>query len=155
VVETLVLGRGGADSQTGPMLVRCNRRVKDDKSHDYWSVVESRRLTDGRVVQRQVLYLGGINASQHKAWRKTIEVQDEDTQRQVALFPLGSLPADAVNASGGKAQRVASGAPAAVGRLLAVVHAVAATRPGPLLGAAPTAFARRYAVATGAANAGG
>ena len=56
------------------MLLRCTRRVKDGKSHGYWNVVENRRLSDGRVVQRQVLYLGQINASQREAWRKTIEL---------------------------------------------------------------------------------
>jgi hypothetical protein len=82
------------------MFLRCNRRVKDGKDHDYWSVVENRRLADGRVVQRQVLYLGEINASQREAWRKTIEVQDEGTRRQVALFPVGSMPADDADAVG-------------------------------------------------------
>jgi transposase len=82
------------------MFLRRNRRVKDGKSHDYWSVVENRRLADGRVVQRQVLYLGEINASQREAWRKTIEVQDEGTRRQVALFPVGSMPADRIDAIG-------------------------------------------------------
>lgn len=82
------------------MFLRCNRRVKDGKSHDYWSVVENRRLAGGRIVQRQVLYLGEINASQREAWRKTIEVQDEGRNRQVALFPAGSMPADDVNALG-------------------------------------------------------
>lgn len=82
------------------MFLRCNRRLKDGKSHDYWSVVENRRLADGRVVQRQVLYLGEINASQREAWRKTIEVQDEGQRRQVALFPAGSMPKDDVNAVG-------------------------------------------------------
>jgi transposase len=62
--------------------------------------VENRRLSDGRVAQRQVLYLGEINASQREAWRKTIEVQDEGTRRQVALFPAGSMPADDVDAIG-------------------------------------------------------
>lgn len=33
--------------------------------------MENRRLADGRIVQRQVLYLGEINASQREAWRKT------------------------------------------------------------------------------------
>ena len=82
------------------MFLRCNRRVKDGKAHEYWNVVESRRLSDGRVVQRQVLYLGEINASQREAWRKTIEVHDEGTRRQVALFPAGSMPADDVDALG-------------------------------------------------------
>lgn len=82
------------------MFLRCNRRVKDGKAHEYWSVVENRRLSDGRVVQRQVLYLGEINASQRETWRKTIEVHAEGTRRQVALFPAGSMPADDVDALG-------------------------------------------------------
>ena len=82
------------------MFLRCNRRVKDGKSHEYWSVVENRRLADGRVVQRQVLYLGEINANQREAWRKTIEVRDQGRRRQVALFPVGSMPVDAVDAIG-------------------------------------------------------
>jgi hypothetical protein len=82
------------------MFLRCNRRLKDGKVHEYWNVVENRRLSNGRIVQRQVLYLGEINASQREAWRKTIEVQDEGQRRQVALFPAGSMPADDVDAIG-------------------------------------------------------
>ena len=94
------------------MFLRCNRRLKDGKTHEYWSVVENRRLADGRVVQRQVLYLGEINASQREAWRKTIEVHDEGTRRQVALFPAGSMPADDANAVGIRLNRTAPGTPA-------------------------------------------
>ena len=43
------------------MYLKCNRRFKDGKEHRYWSIVESRRCTEGRVVQRPVLYLGEIN----------------------------------------------------------------------------------------------
>ena len=82
------------------MFLRCSRRVKDGKVQEYWNLVENRRLSDGRVAQRQVLYLGEINASQREAWRKTIEVQDEGTRRQVALFPAGSMPVDDVDAIG-------------------------------------------------------
>ena len=82
------------------MFLRGNRRVKDGKVHEYWNVVENRRLSDGRMVQRQVLYLGEINSSQREAWRKTIEVQGEGTRRQVALFPAGAMPADDVDAIG-------------------------------------------------------
>lgn len=82
------------------MFLRSNRRKKDGKTHDYWSVVENRRCSDGRVVQRQVLYLGEINASQREAWRKTVELQDAGTRRQVALFPAGSMPIDDVDAIG-------------------------------------------------------
>lgn len=82
------------------MFLRCNRRKKDGKTHEYWSVVENRRCSDGGVVQRQVLYLGEINASQREAWRKTIELHDAGTRRQVALFPAGSMPVDDVAAIG-------------------------------------------------------
>jgi hypothetical protein len=43
------------------MYLKCNRRFKDSKEHRYWSIVESRRCAEGRVVQRPVLYLGEIN----------------------------------------------------------------------------------------------
>jgi hypothetical protein len=71
------------------MFLRCTNRKKDGKEHRYWNVVENRRLADGRVVQRQVLYLGEINGSQREAWRKTIEVFEEGTTaaRTMALFP--------------------------------------------------------------------
>jgi len=46
------------------MFLRRTQRKKDDKAHDYWSVVENKRVAGGRVVQRHVLYLGEINSSQ-------------------------------------------------------------------------------------------
>jgi len=51
--------------------------------------VENRRVSGGRVVQRQVLYLGEINGSQREAWRKTIEVFEDGaaTAQTMALFP--------------------------------------------------------------------
>jgi len=82
------------------VFLRRNRRNKDGKVHDYWSVVENRRCRDGREVQRQVLYLGEINASQRKAWRKTIEVCDQGQRRQVVLFPAGCMPCGDVDAVG-------------------------------------------------------
>ena len=104
------------------MFLRCTRRVKDGKAHEYWSVVENRRLADGRVAQRQVLYLGEINASQREAWRKTIEVQDEGTRRQVALFPAGSMPADDVDAIGVRLIELRLERAAPMGRVLAGVE---------------------------------
>lgn len=82
------------------MFLRCNRLKKDGKTRDYWSVVESHRCSDSRVVQRQVLYLGEINTSQREAWRKTIEVQGAGTRRQVTLLPAGPMPVDDVDAIG-------------------------------------------------------
>src|ERR1700757_1137394 len=59
------------------MFLRQTIRKKDGKEHRYFSVVENRRVADGRVVQRHLLYLGEINDSQERAWRKSIEVFDE------------------------------------------------------------------------------
>src|SRR5947207_2206318 len=71
------------------MYLRSNRHFKNGKEHHYWSIVESKRCAGGKVVQRQVLYLGEINDSQHEAWCRTIEAFDEGAQhsRQLALFP--------------------------------------------------------------------
>ena len=44
------------------MYLRAKKRIKDGKEHRYWSIVESCRNLDGRVVQRQVLYLGEIDS---------------------------------------------------------------------------------------------
>ncbi len=71
------------------MYLRCNQRIKDGKQHHYWNIVESKRCARGKVVQRQVLYLGEINDSQHQAWCRVIEAFDEKTQQrtELALFP--------------------------------------------------------------------
>ncbi len=71
------------------MFLRAITRKKDGKEHTYWSVVANRREVGGRVVQRHVLYLGEINSSQELAWRKSIEVLDEDAHgvRSLSLFP--------------------------------------------------------------------
>ena len=71
------------------MFLRFNRRFKDGKEHRYWNIVENKRCAGGKVVQRQVLYLGEINDSQHEAWCRQIEAFDEDAERstQLTLFP--------------------------------------------------------------------
>lgn len=71
------------------MFLRAKIRKKDGKQHRYWSVVESKRVPFGRVVQKEVLYLGEINSSQELAWRKSIEVLDEAAAvpRTLSLFP--------------------------------------------------------------------
>jgi Transposase DDE domain len=72
------------------MFLRYSTRKKDGKEHRYFSIVENRRVADGRrVVQRHVLYLGEINSSQELAWRKSIEVFEEGQvrPRTLALFP--------------------------------------------------------------------
>lgn len=70
------------------MFLRKTERRKNGKTHSYWSVVENKRLDDGRVVQRHALYLGEINSSQAESWRRAIEVFDEEAQqsRSLSLF---------------------------------------------------------------------
>jgi transposase len=82
------------------MFLRSHRRIKDGKEHRYFSIEESRRLQSGRVVQRRVLYLGEINDSQQAAWRKTLEVFDEQQQdyTTLSLFPEDRpVPPEAVD----------------------------------------------------------
>ena len=71
------------------MFLRAKKRIKDGKVHRYWSIVESYRIDEERVLQRQVLYLGEINDSQHAAWCRAIDVLHEgsDTPEPLALFP--------------------------------------------------------------------
>src|SRR3954454_4408033 len=73
------------------MFLRRHKRGKDGKEHHYYSVMESRRLQSGKVAQRRVLYLGEINDGQQAAWRKTLEVFDEEKQqyRKLSLFADG------------------------------------------------------------------
>jgi hypothetical protein len=82
------------------MFLRATTRKKDGKEHRYWSIVENRRLSGGRVLQRHVLYLGEINSSQELAWRKSIEVFEDGAlkPRTLSLFPeerCEELPRDA------------------------------------------------------------
>lgn len=83
-----------------PMFLRSIPRKKNGRIHRYFSVVENRRLPDSRTVQRTVLYLGEINDQQQAAWRKTLEVFDEDEQayRTMSLFPDDrEVPADVLD----------------------------------------------------------
>src|SRR2546427_5968474 len=83
-----------------PMFLRSTPRKKDGKIHRYFSVVENRRLPGARTVQRTVLYLGEINDQQQAAWRKTLEVFDEDQKdyRTMSLFPDDrEVPADVLD----------------------------------------------------------
>jgi hypothetical protein len=83
------------------MFLRSTNRKKDGKDHRYFSVVENRRLSSGKTAQRTVLYLGEVNDKQESAWRKTLEVFDEDRQSSTnrSLFPDDrQMPADAIDA---------------------------------------------------------
>jgi hypothetical protein len=71
------------------MYLRHIQRKKNGKEHSYWSIVESRRLADGRVSQRHVLYLGEINDAQEQAWAHAVEVFPDEAgpPQTMALFP--------------------------------------------------------------------
>jgi len=82
------------------MFLRSTNRKKDGKEHRYFSIVENRRLPGGKSVQRTVLYLGEINDQQQAAWRKRLEVFDEQERRYttMSLFPEDrEIPADALD----------------------------------------------------------
>jgi transposase len=82
------------------MFLRSTNRKKDGKNHRYFSIVENRRLSSGKTAQRTVLYLGEINDQQEGAWRKSLEVFDDERQssRTLSLFPEDrEIPADAVD----------------------------------------------------------
>lgn len=76
------------------MFLKKNRRRKNGREFTYYNIVENRRCSGGKVVQRQVLYLGELNSSQLDGWRRTIEVFDHDaaSTTQLALFEQDRLP---------------------------------------------------------------
>lgn len=53
------------------MFLRATTREKDGKEHRYWSVVENKRVSGGRVLQRHVLYLGALT----RPWRPVYGVE--------------------------------------------------------------------------------
>jgi len=65
IVPTYPLGFSILALENRDMFLRAKKRFEDGKEHRYWSTVENRRMPNKRVVQRQVLYLGEINDSQH------------------------------------------------------------------------------------------
>jgi hypothetical protein len=83
------------------MFLRASTRKKDGKVHRDFRIVENRRLPGGRVSQRHVLYLGEINSSQERAWRKSVEVFDERSaqSRSLALFPEDRIDEGVVDES--------------------------------------------------------
>ena len=69
------------------MFLRATNRFKDGKNHRYWSVVENRRVSGGKTIQKTVLYLGEVNDSQQTQWCHAIEALDGGVKRQISLFP--------------------------------------------------------------------
>lgn len=80
------------------MFLRATERRKDGKVHRYWSVVENRRVRQGRTVQKTLLYLGEINDAQQAGWCRTIEALDGEQRVQLSLFPEDRHPPPACHA---------------------------------------------------------
>ena len=82
-------------AQNACMFIRAKKRLKDGKVHRYWSVVENKRLSSGRVVQKQVVYWGELNDRPRAEWIKAIEGRTQRA-KQLALFPseASDLPAN-------------------------------------------------------------
>jgi len=60
-------------------------RVKDGKTHRYFSVVENRRLRSGAVVQRAVLYRGEINNSQQAVTAQKTISREATAERRASV----------------------------------------------------------------------
>ena len=71
------------------MFLKRRTRTKDGKTHAYYSVCESLRVSRDRVVQRQVLHLGELNTTQLDSWQHSIDVLHEDGQRRTAVRAFG------------------------------------------------------------------
>lgn len=68
------------------MFLRKHSRLKDGKSHTYFSVVESVRTPGVRHPhQKTLLYLGEINAEQEAAWIKSIAAFDTQSGQETHL----------------------------------------------------------------------
>ena len=140
------------------MFLRASTRKKDGRTHRYWSVVDNRRLADGRVLQRHEWYLGEINDSQarlaafHRGIGRTREcaahgrVVTRGSHRRVRVGHVGGTAAPVA------AEAVSS---AGVGFMLAGAEAMGAPGAGPILVAAPVAKPQGYALGAGAVCPGG
>src|SRR3989339_470449 len=74
------------------MFLKKQNHNKDGKDHVYWSLVENNR-TGHTTKHRLLCYLGELNSSQEKRWRKTINVfNDEGEEEQLHLFPSDNVP---------------------------------------------------------------
>jgi hypothetical protein len=79
------------------MFLKRRNRTKDGKTHTYYSVCESLRISRDRVVRsrhRRMLHLGELNTTQVDSWQHSIDVLHEDGQRrQLRLFTDRDSPA--------------------------------------------------------------
>jgi hypothetical protein len=141
------------------MFLRSSTRTKGGKEHRYFSIVENKRVADGRVVQRHVLYLGEINSSQELAWRKSIEVFEEGQVRSstLALFPEDRCEAVIADESVVRVRlsELELRRPRQWGGMLAGSEAVARVRVGSILGRASYSQSQRHALGSDIVDTGG
>ena len=83
------------------MFLRSSIAQEKRQGTSLLQIVENKRLADGRVVQRHVLYLGEINGSQEVAWHKSIEVSKTGKSKPstMALFPEDRCEAEIADES--------------------------------------------------------
>jgi transposase len=81
------------------LFLRSHDRFKNGKHHIYWSLVENKRCAQGKVIQRQVLYLGEVTQAQREALLRTAQQVDPPAPSTPRLPLFG--PSE--TASGGKA----------------------------------------------------
>jgi len=74
------------------LFLRSHERFKNGKDHTYWSLVENKRCAQGKVVQRQVLYLGEVNQAQREAVLQAAQQVDPPAPStpRLALFPTAA-----------------------------------------------------------------
>lgn len=141
------------------MFLRTTIRNKHGKAHKYFSIVENKRLVDGRIAQRHVLYLGKISECQALAWRQSIEVLEEGQAkpRLLSLFDADHCETQSRDQSGGGSavEGVALVAATAVGRVLVGGEVVARVGTGSVLGRATGDQPQRDALGGCAVGAGG
>ena len=62
------------------MYLKTHTRKKNGKYHAYYSIVEKRKVSGGRYVQKRALHLGEISDSRKKAWQKSIQILNEENK---------------------------------------------------------------------------
>jgi hypothetical protein len=62
------------------MYLKTHKRNKNGKYHEYYSIVEKRKISGGGYVEKQLLHLGEISDSQKKAWQRSIRMINEDNK---------------------------------------------------------------------------
>lgn len=92
-MQTFPLEMSSGRLETGiKMFLQKHLKAKDGKHHFYWSLTETVRTAEGPR-QRLLCYLGELNSSRLKSWRKVVRLfNDEGNEEQLELFPSDTAP---------------------------------------------------------------